>query len=128
MTAIGLDRHVPASALPGSAGDLPRWRDRLERLWVRQVRHITELSLAFHDAAAAGDGAGNRKLANAQTRRLQGIMARTASARRALAEIEAALARVDTATFGKCELCGGRLDAARLEATPQARYCRDCNR
>ena len=44
----------------------------------------------------------------------------------ALAEIEAALARIDVASYGICEQCGERLRADWLEASPQLRYCRRC--
>jgi RNA polymerase-binding transcription factor DksA len=115
-----------ASLLDGPAGDLPRWRDRLERLWRRQVEDIIELSLAYHEAASAERAAGRRELAGARLRRLQQTRARTASAHQALAEIEAALARIDAGSYGICEQCGERLRADWLEASPQLRYCRRC--
>ena len=40
-----------------------------------------------------------------------------------LAEIEAALGRVDAGTYGTCELCGEPVSDGRLEAMPAARYC-----
>jgi RNA polymerase-binding transcription factor DksA len=40
-----------------------------------------------------------------------------------LAEVEAALRRVDAGTYGTCERCGARISDARLEAVPSARYC-----
>ena len=43
-----------------------------------------------------------------------------------LAEIDAALARVDSATYGSCEACGRPVGAARLEALPAARTCIAC--
>jgi RNA polymerase-binding transcription factor DksA len=115
-----------ASLLADPADDMPRWRDRLERLWRRQVEEIIELSLAYHEAASterAGDG---QELAAARSRRLRETRARTASAHQALAEIEAALTRIDTASYGMCEQCGERLRADWLEASPQLRYCRRC--
>jgi len=48
------------SLLADPAGDLPRWRDRLERLWRRQVEEIIELSLAYHDTASADRGPASR--------------------------------------------------------------------
>lgn len=41
-------------------------------------------------------------------------------------EIEQALAKLDNGTYGLCEACGARIDRARLEALPYARYCLDC--
>jgi len=43
-----------------------------------------------------------------------------------LAEIEAALAKLESGSYGECEDCGNRIDPARLEAMPSARYCIDC--
>lgn len=43
-----------------------------------------------------------------------------------LEEVERALAKLEDGTYGLCEACGARIDRARLEALPQARYCIDC--
>ncbi len=40
-----------------------------------------------------------------------------------LAEVEHALSKFEHNTYGLCEVCGQRIDAARLEALPTARYC-----
>ncbi|MEO7270192.1 MAG: TraR/DksA C4-type zinc finger protein [Knoellia sp.] len=47
-------------------------------------------------------------------------------ARTHLAEIEAALVRVATATYGTCGKCGRPIPQARLEARPTARTCVTC--
>jgi RNA polymerase-binding transcription factor DksA len=41
-------------------------------------------------------------------------------------EVEQALKKFDKGTYGLCETCGGRIERARLEILPQARYCLDC--
>ena len=43
-----------------------------------------------------------------------------------LAEVEAALGRVDTGSYGVCERCGSPIGAARLDALPAARLCISC--
>lgn len=43
-----------------------------------------------------------------------------------LKEIEAALKKIKKGTYGKCERCGERIDAKRLEVKPQALYCLKC--
>jgi RNA polymerase-binding transcription factor DksA len=43
-----------------------------------------------------------------------------------LEEVAQALAKFDDGTYGLCEACGARIDRARLEALPHARYCMDC--
>ena len=122
--SLGQDSAVALAAEPADA--LPRWRDRLERLWVQQITQITGLSLAFEEAASAGGVAGNLRLAEAHVARQQQILTRMASAHRGLAEIEAALRRVDNGRYGLCERCGLRLPADWLDAAPQARYCPQC--
>ena len=46
--------------------------------------------------------------------------------RETLAEVEAALAKLEAGTYGTCENCGKSIQPARLEAFPSARYCIDC--
>jgi RNA polymerase-binding transcription factor DksA len=43
-----------------------------------------------------------------------------------LREIEAALVRINRATFGTCQVCKKPLSKARLEAVPWTRFCREC--
>jgi DnaK suppressor protein len=49
-----------------------------------------------------------------------------ASLRETLDEVEHALGKLDTGTYGVCEGCGERINPARLEAKPAARLCMDC--
>jgi DnaK suppressor protein len=43
-----------------------------------------------------------------------------------LAQVDAALARLDEGTFGQCIRCGSQIAPARLEALPWAAHCIDC--
>ena len=43
-----------------------------------------------------------------------------------LAEIEAALARIDDGTYGRCESCGDPIGKARMQAFPRATLCVAC--
>jgi RNA polymerase-binding transcription factor DksA len=45
-----------------------------------------------------------------------------------LAEVTAALARIDQGTFGRCEGCGKPIGRSRLDALPYARHCVRCAR
>lgn len=45
-----------------------------------------------------------------------------------LAEIDAALIRIDDGTFGRCASCGNAIPEERLEAMPYATKCIDCKR
>ena len=46
---------------------------------------------------------------------------------RELAEIDSALLRIESGTYGKCEHCGGSVGALRLRAVPEARSCMACS-
>jgi RNA polymerase-binding protein DksA len=47
---------------------------------------------------------------------------------RALAEIDAALKRIENGTYGTCVNCGRPIGPERLEALPWATLCIDCKR
>ncbi len=49
-------------------------------------------------------------------------------AERVLVEIDAALARIDAGTFGRCRVCGREIGDERLEAVPYATLCIDDKR
>ena len=44
-----------------------------------------------------------------------------------VAEIAAALARIDAGTYGSCETCGLPINPQRLEVIPEARLCVTCS-
>ena len=43
--------------------------------------------------------------------------------RNSLRDVEDAIARVESGTYGICERCGKQVEEARLEAIPSTRYC-----
>jgi len=45
---------------------------------------------------------------------------------RDLIEVDDALQRLEEGAYGICQMCGRPIDPQRLEAVPQARYCRPC--
>ena len=49
-----------------------------------------------------------------------------ASLKETLDEVEDALSKIESNTYGVCENCGKPIQAARLEAFPSARFCIDC--
>ena len=102
----------------------PRWRALLEARWQAYVQEVTELSLAYHVAAAAvpdgtGDEAGQPEIA--------ALLRRAVGARRKLADIEDALGRLAAGRFGSCEQCGSPVPAGLLRAAPETRYCARCD-
>jgi RNA polymerase-binding transcription factor len=106
----------PAAGMHG-----PHWRALLEARWQARVREVTELSLAFH-VAAATDGADGD--AQPQT---QALLGRAVAARRKLADVEEALGRLAAGRFGPCEQCGSPIPAGLLAAEPETRYCVRCD-
>ena len=113
---------------PATAGG-PRWRALLEMRWRARVQEVTELALAYHEAAAAADGQGTSGGDRGpQVQRLLRLGRRTVTSRRALADTEEALARLSAGRYGWCESCGGAIPARRLAAAPETRYCARCAR
>ena len=49
-----------------------------------------------------------------------------ASLRETLGEVERALEKIESGSYGVCEDCGQPINPARLEAKPAARLCMDC--
>ncbi|MEV0156948.1 TraR/DksA C4-type zinc finger protein [Micromonospora sp. NPDC050686] len=56
------------------------------------------------------------------------VAALLVGARRRLAELDAALERLDAGTYGTCERCGSVIPAERLAVRPFARTCVGCAR
>ena len=43
-----------------------------------------------------------------------------------LRSIKAALARMSTGDYGRCQVCGSPISAARLDILPDSPFCKDC--
>ena len=94
----------------------PRWRAILEARWRVRLQKLTELSLAYHAAAAGRSrGQGARRL-----------LRRAVAARRRMADTEDALGRVAAGDFGRCEQCAALIPEMLLAAAPESRYCVRC--
>lgn len=78
-----------------------------------QVRRIEGVDDNFADLAAA-------------TAERSQALSRIEQTRRRLAEVEAALAKMDEGTYGTCEDCGQEIAEARLEARPLSVRCVAC--
>jgi RNA polymerase-binding transcription factor DksA len=120
----------PDAGGPVPAGE-PQWRALLETRWRARLQEVTELALAYHEAAAAaagGTGGGAGGLQAQPLLRLRRLLRCTVTSRRALADTEEALARLSAGRYGWCESCAGAIPAQRLAATPETRYCARCAR
>jgi len=110
-----------ASAPPAESGG-PHWRALLEDRWRARLQEVTKLSLAYHQAAAPPDGRDG----DAGSQQAERLLRRTVAARRKLADIEEALARLASGNFGRCEQCRSPLPRELLTAIPETRYCPSC--
>ena len=102
----------------------PHWRALLEARWLARVEEVTELSLAYHVAAAAvpdGTGAGGGQA------EITALLRRAVEARRKLADTEEALGRLAAGRFGSCEQCGAEIPPGLLAVMPETRYCPRCD-
>ncbi|MFE0477935.1 TraR/DksA family transcriptional regulator [Streptomyces sp. NPDC058947] len=118
---VGRGAGTPPGAPHLSAEDLAVLRENLreQRLFRReQLRRLTGPV-----ASRAEDRRGQR--ASAQ---LEVSVKLAASARMVLADVEAALARMDAGVYGACGRCRHALERERLMIVPQARYCARCQR
>ena len=118
--AIAAAPPRPALPAPSSLAAVPAWHSLLEERWQQRLSTLTELSLAYHNAA---ESCGHPAAENA---RLQRLLREATAARRALGETEDALARLSDGSFGRCEQCSRPIPAAELLAEPETRYCADC--
>ena len=95
------------------------WRALLEIQWRARLQEVTELSLAYHEAAAAPAGPpGERKLRQ--------LLRRAIAARRALADTDEALGRLASGRYGLREGCVAAIPAWLLTGAPDARFCPRC--
>jgi DnaK suppressor protein len=108
--------------------DLTRARLQAER--ERTLRRLDDLTEDFDAMVAASrdtnadDEHDPEGTTIAFERSQVGALVRDAHHR--LAEIDAAVARVEAGTYGICEGCGTPIAAGRLDARPLARTCVGC--
>lgn len=105
-------------------------RERLEHEREETLRRMANLSDDFDAVVAASldtnaDDEHDPEGATIAFERSQ-VDAVLRQTRGHLAEVEAALARVDVGTYGVCEVCGQPIGEGRLEARPTARTCIAC--
>ena len=96
--------------------------------YLADVERATAAALELTDDAAGQDIADEDSFGEGDTVSVERdrltVVANDAQAR--VAEIDAALSRVDAGTYGTCESCGDPIPAARLEVLPEATLCVGC--
>ena len=118
--------RAPGPALASRARG-PVWRALLEAQWRDRVQEVTELSLAYHEAASAtAAAAGAAPASGPAERKVRKLLRRTVAARQALADTEEALSRLASGRYGLCEGCTAAIPARLLAAAPETRYCPRC--
>ena len=101
-------------------------RDPREALLAERARLREELAATIE--APGQMTYGSQAAAASHVVEQQRDLALRDRAQQQLALVDAALARIDAGTFGKCLRCGKPIAADRLEALPWAEHCIDCAR
>lgn len=92
-------------------------RERLQDLWREQVERLAVVDYRAGCARRTA-GAGVEKGGPAE---------QMSVARAVLAEVEAAMKRMDCRRYGICEQCAEPIPTADLFSAPQRRRCADCD-
>lgn len=109
---------LDARQTPLSAADLAALRENLHEQRLFRRRQMRALV-----APPAGASATAGPQVPAQTEVRHQLIA---CARMVLADVEAALRRMDEGGYGDCHLCGRAIAWEHLDVVPQARYCARC--
>jgi RNA polymerase-binding protein DksA len=113
----------------------PKTLDKLRRLleeeretYVRQARDLAAEAEALASEREPGDTQFDEESGEGDTLNVERErdLALSASATQAVEEIDRALRRMDTGSYGICERCGKKIGVARLEALPFAALCIEC--
>ncbi|MGX4691106.1 TraR/DksA family transcriptional regulator [Streptomyces sp. JNUCC 63] len=99
--------------------DLVALRESLDEQRLFRQEQLQQISAA---ATSRADAVLQRQAASQVEVRVK----LAASARMVLADVEAALARMDEGSYGTCHLCRRPVERERLVIVPQARYCARC--
>lgn len=99
------------------------FRDALRQQRQFRLEQLSELSAAPVRTALSTGATAEQVEAQAQVARLL-----RAAALSALADVDAALLRIEQGVFGRCMECSGDIQLARLEILPMAALCMPCQR
>ena len=113
VTATGADA---SEALSGVFAEMPP--DALALTWDLTVHQLHQAFARCIAPPLTGvlDGGASQEMART----------RLAAARHAVDDIQAALSRMASGTYGVCERCGCMIAAERMQASPTARWCAAC--
>jgi len=103
-------------------------RSRLESEKKRLLNELEQTRASARPAEERREGSpfGKREEEATETQELEKRLALEKRLTDLLAEIQHALAKFDKGTYGLCDICGRKIDPARLEALAQANLCLEC--
>jgi DnaK suppressor protein len=78
------------------------------------------------DERREGSPFGKREEEATESMELEKRLALENRLRSLLAEVDRAIQKLDSGTYGMCDMCNTAIDPARLEALPQAILCLSC--
>jgi RNA polymerase-binding transcription factor DksA len=111
----GRTRTVQTAAPRGIRNHLPEFRFALEQQRQFRVDQLRELAVESACPTTAADEP-----------RMQVAAAVRTAAEAALADIDAALHRLEHGSYGRCEQCETAIPLERLEVLPMSRLCMYC--
>jgi DnaK suppressor protein len=101
---------------------LEKEKKRLET----ELAQLTSSSAHPLDERREGSSFGKREEEATESMELEKRLAIEDRLKSLLAEVDRALQKLDQGTYGTCDICGIKIDPARLEALPQAILCLNC--
>lgn len=110
---------------PWTQEELAEVRERLEADLANSQAEIdaAESEIASRLGDSVGGAGDDPADAGAKTYQREHDLALTYNARDLLAQTQRALERMDSGTYGTCEVCGKAIGKARLQAYPRATLC-----
>ncbi|MFL6414583.1 MAG: TraR/DksA family transcriptional regulator [Bryobacteraceae bacterium] len=97
-----------------------------ERLLARQKELEEELSRQNENALDSGESDVQDEIDRVTSSSAKALSLSVGGRQaNALADIRAALARLEAGTYGRCVVCGKEIEPARLKAVPETPYCRE---
>ena len=103
-------------------------RVQLESERKRFAEELAQLQASASNSEERREGSpfGKREEEATEALELEKRLALEKQTREQMAAVEHALDKFEKGTYGFCDVCGQRIDPARLEALPQASLCVSC--
>ena len=108
--------------------DLKKIRSSLEIEKKRLLEELEQLNADGRPSEERREGSpfGKREEEATESLELEKRLAMEKRIKEQLADIDNALGKFDSGTYGLCESCSKPIEAARLEALPAAKQCMNC--